>query len=82
MESIEKLLYIVAILSIIIKERYTMRNPKRIARILRLIKKIWTKHPNLRLCQLIGNCFPAGDNYYKEDKDLEKRLRETYEIFE
>lgn len=55
-----------------------MRDPKRIIKILDLIKKIWIKNPDLRLCQLIGNCFEAGDNYYKEDNNLEKRLREIY----
>jgi uncharacterized protein YihD (DUF1040 family) len=57
-----------------------MRNPKRINRISKLIGKIWRKNPDLRLMQLLGNCFTAEDNYYKEDDELEKKLRETYEI--
>ena len=34
---------------------------------------------DLRLLQLLGNCFPPGDNYYVEDEDLEKRLKMYYE---
>ena len=54
-----------------------MRDPKRIARILFLVGKIWIKNPDLRLCQLIGNVAP-GDNYHIEDEDLEKRLKTLY----
>jgi len=28
----------------------------------------WKKNPDLRLMQLLGNGFPAGDNYYVDDK--------------
>jgi len=55
-----------------------VRNKKRIKKILKLIEDIWTKNPDFRLCQLIGNCWEAGDNYYREDDILEKRLREIY----
>lgn len=57
-----------------------MRDPKRIDRILKLLNKIWKKKTNLRLCQLIGNCFRDNDNYYKEDDELEERLRKTYNV--
>ncbi len=53
-----------------------MRYPKRINRILRQVEIIWKRSPDLRLCQIIGNCFPAGDLYYKEDDMLEKKLNE------
>lgn len=56
-----------------------MRNSNRIDRILKLIEKIWKKNPNLRLFQLLGNLYVAGDNYYREDDNLEKNLREQYE---
>lgn len=55
-----------------------MKDPKRINRILELIRNIWEKKPNMRLCQVIGNCFPAGDLYYKEDDILEKSLKGVY----
>lgn len=55
-----------------------MRDPKRVKRMLKLIEKIWKKHNNLRLCQLLGNCFEVGDLYYKEDDIVEKRLKEIY----
>ena len=44
-----------------------MRDPKRIVRILKLVGEIWIKDPNMRLCQLIQNCFGTDDIYYKED---------------
>jgi len=58
-----------------------MRNSKRILRILNLIQKIWKKHPDLRLCQLIENAVPHNDNciYYDEDDVLEIGLREKYD---
>jgi len=68
-----------------------MRNPKRINRLLRLIKKIWVKYPDLRLFQLLGNpfspqnifngkAFTDRDYYYIEDDTLEVRLREYYKM--
>ena len=56
-----------------------MRDPSRIPRILAIIERIWAKNPDLRLTQLIGNCFTHGDLYYKEDVDLENKLLITYE---
>ena len=56
------------------------KDKKRIKLILALIEKIWEKHPYLRLCQLIGNCFPAGqDLYYLEDEELKRKLEEFYQ---
>lgn len=55
-----------------------MRDPERIRRILKIVEKIWNENPDLRLCQLIGNCWPAGDLYHKEDSELEKKLIEKY----
>ncbi len=44
-----------------------------------LITKIWKKYPELRLCQLIGNCFGGNDDhYFVEDADLTKQLKLTY----
>ena len=46
--------------------------------LLNLVYEIWQKNKELRLCQLIGNCFPAGDLYYMEDKQLATKLKEVY----
>ena len=55
-----------------------MRNPERIDEILKLISEIWHKNPDLRLCQLIGNCFEAKDLYHIEDVALIYKLIECY----
>ena len=57
-----------------------MKDLKRIKRILKLLEKIWTKHPELRFGQLIENFFVSGDLYYTGDKKLEKILRKVYKI--
>ena len=59
-------------------EKKKRRDPARIKPMLELIEEIWTKNPDLRLCHLIGNCFPAGDNYHKEDSVLFEKLKEKY----
>ena len=57
-----------------------MRDPRRIDKVLKLIKKIWKQRPELRLMQLIGNVFGPNspDNYYKEDGELMFLLRSVY----
>jgi len=58
-----------------------MRDPERINRIINLIKRIWKKNPDLRLCQLIENCFdfPFSETghghciYNKEDEEASER---------
>jgi hypothetical protein len=30
----------------------------------------WKQNPDLRLMQLLGNGFPAADNYYVDDKQV------------
>ena len=62
------------------KRGIRMRDPKRIPKTLKLIEKIWTKYPDLRLMQLVLNCVDEGATYYTEDKELAKILKETYEI--
>lgn len=57
-----------------------MKDPKRIPKIMKLVEKIWKKYPNLRLTQLIGNCFEAGDNYHTDDDTLLEKLKETYDV--
>jgi len=36
--------------------------------ILYFLKKAWIKNPQLRIMQLLGNGFEAGDNYYVDDQ--------------
>lgn len=60
-----------------------MRDPDRIDKILKLISEIWHKNPDLRLCQLIGNCFSdcvprPVDLYYIEDDELQDELESHY----
>ena len=61
-----------------------MRDEDRIDEILELISEIWHKNPDLRLCQLLGNCFTAGgfrkqkDIYYIEDTELLSKLIDKY----
>ena len=55
-----------------------MREFERIDRMTKLINKIWKNNPDLRLLQLIGNCFVSGDLYYKEDSLLESELKKYY----
>ena len=38
--------------------------------ILYFLERAWNKYPNLRLMQLIGNGFAAGDNYYLADQSV------------
>jgi len=57
----------------------TPRDPKRIPDILRQLKEIWEKYPDLRLSQLIGNLQTRdGDLYNVEDQQLIDRLRDLY----
>lgn len=52
-----------------------MTTDEDIDRILSKIGEIWKKHPELRLLQLLLNCFKFNtDYYYVEDKKLEKGL--------
>lgn len=57
-----------------------MRDVRRIPRIMEIVEKIWITNPDLRLTQLLGNCFEAGDLYYVDDDTLEKRLKEVYNV--
>lgn len=60
-----------------------MRDPARIDNILELIEKIWKKYPDLRLGQLICNCFhPDADIYFIDDDELVEKLKFIYKIKE
>ena len=45
-----------------------------------LITEIKNICPELRLCQIIGNCFDAGDNYYKPDEELVVGLKRQRKV--
>lgn len=53
-----------------------MRDPERIERLLSLIQRVWEKHPDLRLGQLliVTGAFSAEDNFYVEDNVVEEAL--------
>ena len=56
-----------------------MRDPKRIKTLLKTIEEAWKSCPDLRLCQLIANCFPGkSDLYSVEDEELLKRIKKNY----
>jgi uncharacterized protein YihD (DUF1040 family) len=59
-----------------------VRDPKRIKRVLELIERIWLDNPDLRLCQLIENCFSTSGLYHIEDDELRKALQRCYSIKE
>lgn len=54
-----------------------MRDPKRIEPTLEHIKQLWLKNSDMRLMQLLGNCF-TRDPYFVEDDDLLEALAKTY----
>ena len=53
-----------------------MRDPKRIPKLLKRLEKLWKKHPELRLAQLIGTVW-RGDPYYVEDEVFIGKLEEA-----
>lgn len=73
-----------------------MRDPKRIDRVLKLLKIYWTKYPDLRLGQILGNAVPSvkgynlsgqptsspGSIYAYEDKDFEDWLRKQVPVLD
>lgn len=62
-------------------DKFGHRDPERIDRILEKIRKIWKKDPDLRLAQLVLNCYTGGEPnpaHGMEDDILEKRLEEVY----
>lgn len=62
-----------------------MRDPDRIDRILQLLSQYWHAYPDMRLAQIVGNCFPAGESYqpyHMEDNRLEVFLRFAVTVLE
>lgn len=61
-----------------------MRDPKRIDRILTLVRQVWTEVPDWRLCQLLINVARSSgweerSVFYYEDDDLEEALERLLE---
>lgn len=63
-----------------------MRDPKRIPRILGLLRRYWEQSPDLRLGQIVGNFTPPvhdgkewwpGNSYNVEDDVIEQELRDA-----
>ncbi len=54
------------------------KRKEEVSRTIALITEVWGQYPNLRLCQLLGNCFSAEDLYYIKDSEVRSRLKETY----
>jgi uncharacterized protein YihD (DUF1040 family) len=60
-----------------------MRDPKRITKLLKLFAKIWSRYPDMRLCQMIVNAVPNDSVlYYLEDDELIKILESFYSMKE
>jgi len=55
-----------------------MRDPDRIKSMLKHIETIWSKHPDLRLGQLLLNSCDSVQLYYIEDSDLMNKLISLY----
>ena len=55
-----------------------MRSADRIPNILARLNKIWEKYPDLRLGQLLLNCFSDPLLYYIEDDKLIESLESYY----
>ncbi len=55
-----------------------MRDPNRIPDILKRIETVWTKHPDLRLGQLIENASPGHlhELFYIEDEEFATLIEE------
>lgn len=55
------------------------KDPKRIDRIIDLIREIWKENPYMRLSQLLGACVEDGHElYYIQDTRLERKLKDLY----
>lgn len=58
----------------------TVRDPKRILRILNKLRQVWDMKPDQRFCQLFENYVIGYNNwgmlFYVEDNDLERHLDE------
>jgi hypothetical protein len=57
-----------------------MRDKSRIAKVLKLVEKVWTENPDFRLGQLIVNAVrpsvPTPELFHIEDEIIETKLEE------
>lgn len=60
------------------KHNLKRNKTKRINRILNLLKKLWKKHPDLRLIQIIS--YFTHDSYYIKDETVESNMRRYWKI--
>jgi hypothetical protein len=52
-----------------------VRPPERIPKVLKTIREVWERFPDLRLGQLLTNATDMGDIlYYVEDEELVEKL--------
>ena len=60
-----------------------MKDPKRIERIIPLLKEAWEKAPEWRLCQFISNLHGTGpqDIFHTGDDELEEGLKKFIESY-
>jgi len=63
-----------------------VRDPKRIKKVLVRLAKIWSKHPDMRLGQLLENVFPNTDRdyisaYHIEDEEYISTIEEFYKEY-
>lgn len=57
-----------------VSARTSMRDVNRIEPMLAELKKVWEKHPDLRLGQLICNIVPEDKLYYVEDDIMQEKI--------
>lgn len=57
-----------------------LKSKDKITRMMGILELIWRKYPNLRLFQLMLNCFINEENtiYFMEDKQVEEKLKKVY----
>jgi len=55
-----------------------MRDPKRIPRILATVMSVWSRHPDLRLGQLLLAAGDEDDLFYMEDDAIIRALCEKF----
>lgn len=61
-----------------------MRDPKRIDKVLKIIRKFWKSNPDLKLGQIIASTIPEehfGDPFFVEDEDIINGILELDDQF-